>query len=245
MSTTTTIGPGTRFRSVIQDCNALWEVTRRAGRSAWEAKCVNEPIEIDGRKVDSDYAGTVRAFTSAQIKQAARMEAFFARNMSDHDKFYAGLQLGQIIHYDNGFGQFVRCEVAIGTTVHDKKPHKCLKPIALVGDWGKYDLPRRMPDGSVHLGYHADKIVKGDCFEPNVSSIYEAKPTDRRGPVDPKTLPALDLSVPPMTDNEEATAKLWKAVEAARATLDSQGDRSTGPRARLEAAMAVIQGALG
>jgi len=226
------IGPGTRFNSVYADSNPTWEITRPRGRGVWEAKIT-----------DHDYAGTVKVFTTAEVKHAVGMASAFAQMDNENDAFYASLKLGQIVHYHNSFGQFVRCEVVMGTTVHDKTMHKCLKPIALVGDWKSYDLPRRLPNGEVDLGYQAEKIAKGDCFEPNYGCIYESG--ERSGShfdTDPSKLPALDLSVPELTADAEATAKLWKAVEAARAVLENH--KVTDPKARLTAALATIQAGL-
>lgn len=230
---------GTRFRSIVADCNALWEVKRKAGRGVWECFVVNEPSAINGRLIDGEYAGRIDVFREADIKAKVAMEDLFAKNMSDHERFYASLQLGQIVHYDSSFGQYVRCEVVMGTTVHKKNGHKCLKPIALVGAWPSFDLPRRGRDGEVVLGYQAEKIANGVCFEPNSSCIYEGSTRPRD--VDPRGLPAIDLSVPPATDEQKTEGQLWKAVDAAREAL---GNDEQSPRKRLETALAAIQGAL-
>ena len=58
----------------------------------------------------------------------------------------------------------------------------------------------------------------------------------------PCTLKALDLSVPPLSPAEEATAKLWQAVTKAREALDSQ---ESDPTKRLLAAQAAIESVLG
>ena len=232
MNTAIEIKKGLKFHAPIADGNPEWEVTGKAGRGVWRAKCLGE-----------DYCGEVRAFTEAQIRHSVGMARAFART---HDEdWYASQPLGRIVHYHNSFGKYVRCEVVMGTTVHNKASHKCLKPIALVGAWGKGDLPRRMNDGSIYLGYHADQIAKGECFEPHFGCIYE---TGRQGGhhfgEDPRTMPALDLSVPELSAEETAKANLWKAVQAAQAALTSEDDYNRGPRERLEAALKVIQGAL-
>ena len=228
------IEKGTKFHAVIADSNPEWEVTGKGGRGIWRAKCLGE-----------DYRGEVRAFTEAQIRQSLGMARAFAKNDDENGAFYAGLKLGATVHYHNSFGQFIRCEVVMGTTVHDKSMHKCLKPVALVGDWAKFDLPRRMPDGTINYGYQADKIRNGDCFEPNYGCIFESgRPGGRHFEVDPSKLPALDLSVPEMSDEKAAEAKLWTAVKEAQAALTSEDNYNRGPRERLEAALKAIQGAL-
>jgi hypothetical protein len=227
------IGPGTKFRSIIADSNPEWEITRSRGRGVWEAKVVES---------DSDHAGRVKVFTHADVKHAVGMAQVFGRIMSEHDKFYAGLTVGQIVHYENTMGQWVRCEVVMGNSRHDEKktPHKVLKAVALVGSWS-HDLPRRMLDGTINYGSYSGMVIKGECMEPNYTNIYE---TGRRG-ADPRNLVAIDLSVSEMTADEAATAKLWLAVKAAKSALEGQdNDRSPNPRARLTEALAAIQAAL-
>lgn len=226
------IGPGTKFHSTYADGNPQWEVTKSLGRAVWEAKCLGP-----------DYDGMTKAFKTSDIQHSLRMASFFSKNSSDHDRFYAGLTLGQIVHYSNGFGEFVRCEAVMGTTVHNAQVHKCLKPVALVGTWKSYDLPRRNPNGTINYGYHAGAIAKGECFEPNYANIYESgsDSTARYG-ADPSKLPALDLTVPELSADAEATAKLWKAVEAAREVLENH--KVTDPKARLQGALATIQAGL-
>lgn len=228
------IEKGTKFHATIADGNPEWEVTGKAGRGVWRAKCLGE-----------DYRGEVRAFTEAQIRQSVGMSRLFTDLGNENDAWYAKQPIGRVVHYHNSFGQYVRCEVVMGTTVHSKVPHKCLKPLALVGAWSKHDLPKRMPDGTIYYGYQADKIRSGECFEPNYGSIYETgKQGGRHFAEDPSKLPALDLSVPEMDAETQAQAKLWIAVKAAQAALSSEDDYNRGPRARLEAALKAIQGAL-
>lgn len=128
------------------------------------------------------------------------MEA--AQNRS-HD-FFQHLQPGQIVHYSNGFNQFVRCQVTA-----DKQ----LLPIALVGDWREFDLPRRQADGSIYLGYHAQSIHDKRTMLPHASNVWECPDFDKARYKDPTNLPAIDLTVPPMDTEEELKAAKVKLVE--------------------------------
>ena len=157
----------------------------------------------------------------ALVEYDKRLEAMF----DSHEAYYANLPVGTVVHYDNGFAQFVRCVRVDGPV------GKRLRPIALVGNWREYDLPRRNPDGSVYLGSHAKWIAEGECFEPNYGSIwerYDAKGREwsMRGltpegnahlneigrarfaelryqaPFDPTTAEAIDLT-PPALDREQ------------------------------------------
>lgn len=222
---------GLKFHAPIADGTPEWEVTGKVGSGVWRAKCLGE-----------DYRNEVRAFTEAQIRQAVGMARAFEKTHTDSEAWYESQPLGRIVHYDNGFENWVRCEVVLATTVHRAYPHKCLKPIALCGKWGSLDLPRRLADGTVYRAYHANKIDTGECFEPHFGSIYESG--QRPASNDPASLPALDLSVPELNAEEIAKAKLWAAVNAAQAALTGAGDATRSARERLESALRVIQGAL-
>ena len=234
------IGKGTRFRSTLADGNPLWEVTGPQGRGAWKAVVVNEPIVYEGRKIDSDFAGTEHVFTTPQIQASVGMENVFKAVMQGHDAYYASLRVGQWVHYDSGHGQYVRCEVVMGKTRDSGDRNvKCLKPIALVGSWHKFDLPCRNVDGSIRHGYQVEKIAKGETMTPNYTNIYEAQPSDRRRGLDPMSMTPIDLSVPEMSPEEAAVAKQWRAVNAAKVVLDD--DSEPDPMARLLRAAARVK----
>lgn len=57
MAKKTKITKGMQFRSVIADCNALWETIRPSGKQAWICQVIDEPFEYDGKMFASDYAG--------------------------------------------------------------------------------------------------------------------------------------------------------------------------------------------
>ena len=108
------------------------------------------------------------------------------------DKYYASLTPGQIVHYDNGGNEYVRCEVVVNNSM---VPAKQLKPIALVGEWREWDLPHRMADGTVNPGYHAKDIADGKTMHPNASNIYEYR-LNNPGKIDPRPLAPISLTVP-------------------------------------------------
>ena len=196
---------GMQFRSVLADSNALWVVKRSLG-GAWLCEVVDEPYEIDGKVYEGDYTGTEKSFLSREILASANYEAIFKGIRNDHDSFYASLDEGDIVHYNNGFKNFVRCEVVFDA---DEQKNK-LKPIALVGEWSNHDLPKRRANGEINNGYHAQKIIDGETFEPNVTCIFEAGTkgfvNGNRNHGDPRSLPPVDLSVPAMTEEEEQEA---------------------------------------
>jgi len=229
------VAVGMKFRATYADGNPLWEVTRKSGRSAWVCVCVNEPFEHDGRKFDSDFAGTERAFLSKEILASAAYAAMFDNLHNESDAWWASRKVGETLHYHNAFGKFVR-----GIVV-EQDGEKKLCPTALVGKWDDYDLPQRRPDGSIHLGYHAEKIQEKDAWQANSGCMYEADPGRLNRYGDPSKMDAIDLSVPELVGEAAAKAKLEQAKQAISTLAD---DYQSDPRETLAAILKVAQGAL-
>jgi hypothetical protein len=225
---TTTVSKGTKFRATYADGNPEWVVTAKAGRDAWKCKVTD----------DADWGGVVKLFSTEEIRRSLAWVNMFEESRSKTKGFYADAALGSTVHYHNSFGAYVRCEVVMGVTTHSKgKPVKCLKPVALVGNWKSFDLPRRNPDGSTYLGYHAGCIEKGSCFEPDAACVWES-PTYHRDPHhsnDPTKMLALDLSVPNMTPAESGRARLESLRASVKAALEADD-----PAEALKAAKALL-----
>lgn len=186
---------GTTFHAVYCDGNCKWTVIRKIGESVWLCRISDD---------EPDYRGVEQPFMTRQIENAVASDRAFAGIRSEHEQFYASLRPGQIIHYNNGFDNYVRCE-AVMTTEGQMK----LKPICLVGAWSSHDLPYRRPDGSIYLGYYAKKISEGELFEPNVTCIWEA----HHNGADPTELTPIPLGVRPMTMRESVKALKWKSLD--------------------------------
>lgn len=150
---------GKRFRYSYADTNPLWEVVRSRGRGAYDCVVVDEPVVIDGVTYEGDYVGTRRVFGAAEIRKALQIEAFWHKHRDADEAFYEGLQIGRTVHYHNGFGRYIRCEVV--------KPGDdvCLKKLALVGPWSSYDLHP--------TGHHVTGITRGELFRPLATNIWE------------------------------------------------------------------------
>jgi hypothetical protein len=177
---------GTRFHAVVADGNPLWEVTRKLGRGVWEATVVNEPIEVRGVTFDSDYAGITRAYRTREIVASIEYEAAWKRMLQTHEDYYAGLELGSVVHYHNSFGQFVRCKVVDGVD-KDGVEGRMLHPIALVGPWRSYDLG---PDA-----YYPRMIAEDRLLKPNASTVYENPDASvTKSETDPREMEAINLT---------------------------------------------------
>jgi len=217
----TTVQKGSKFRSGYADANPEWEVMSKAGRDAWRCRVTDDC---------PDYSGTVKLFSTKEIKHSLGWSAMFAEAGKQSEDFYASAKLGSIVHYHNGFKQYVRCEVVMGVSKLRGNgrtytaPEKCLKPIALIGEWRAYDLAQRMADGSIHYGYHAKAILTEDFFNPSASNIYENPGFGHRNEGDPRSMPPVDLSVPEMSQEAEAKAKLEQLRQKIRKVLEETRD---------------------
>lgn len=182
----------TKFRSSYADANPEWLVIEKRGRGTWIAEVIDCP----------DYKGAKRAFTTEQIEAAISWSNTINKVQDNSDKFFAQLTPGSFIHYRNS-GNWVRCQV---TASHE------LLPVALVGNWPKYDLPKRMPNGDIYYGYHADSIRDKKTFRPHASHLYEYQPMSY-DTVNPATLSPVNFEVPEMTENERIVAGKHRKVE--------------------------------
>jgi hypothetical protein len=210
-NTKVTVGIGTKFSAIVADGNCEFAVKAKAGRGVWKCETTAE----------SPYPGVTRHYSSAEITQSLRMAAMFDAARNGSDDYYDRLPLGAIVHYDNSGGEFVRCEVVMGVTVHSGgQKVKCLKPLAMVGSWKPWDLPRRERDGSINLGHHAKNIQDGECFKPSAGCIF-GSPTYRGFPgQDPTKMTPLSLEVPEMTPEQERLAHLEQIRQSVKAILD-------------------------
>lgn len=214
---------GVTFRSAYADGNPLWKIVRKAGPQAWEAVCEDE-----------DWGGTVKLFSTKEINAHKSYEKMWKEHGNENDNFYASLKVGQTVHYCNGFKQYEECVVV------KKDGKNVLMPVALKGEWQKWDLPQRLPDGLIHLGYHAKQIVNKETFTPNYSCILEYDGCNYRkdhSPEQVEKMPRIDLEVPPMENRQLQVAgiigvldSVLQAMEGCRKELyddDGQKDLSS------------------
>jgi hypothetical protein len=200
---------GTQFRSSYADSNPLWTVTEKRGRGTWVAEINSDEL---------DYAGVQSAFTTEQIESSVTWSNAMKKSGDDSNSFFDHLQPGVIVHYSNGFNQYVRCQVTV--------KHQLL-PVALVGEWKEYDLPKRQRDGTVYLGYHAQQIKDGKTFRPHASNVWEYNLTKTKNqqPMnfgkwsDPTKMTPMSLEVPPLTDPQKIEALKHQKLNAIRVVL--------------------------
>lgn len=216
---------GDMFRFTIGDCHALWKVLRKNSYNSWECTCQNEPVVINNKSYMSDYAGSIRFFATSELSSYIESFKQLEQQKEEQRNWYNQLQVGQIVHYCNGFDNFVRCKVVSCEETKDGYT-RTLMPIGLVGNWKQYDLPRRLPDGEIYYGVYPDKIRRRECMNPHISNMYEHK-SFRRGNVNPQTLLAITLDVPEMLEEEKSSAKKFKILNEIRNILDSDQNPDT------------------
>lgn len=119
-----------------------------------------------GDKWQADDA-TIRGLRLSDIETQVKRSRFFAEESAKKERFYDNLPIGTVVHYDNGFANFVRC-----VRVEGPKGRR-LRAVALVGNWQAHDLPQRRRDGTVDYRHHGTRIKNGEGFEPNAGSIWE------------------------------------------------------------------------
>lgn len=185
---------GARFRSVRADASCLWEVKRARGRGVFECEVVNEPFEFEGHTYDSDFAGVRDVFTRESIERALRHQEVFKALMDRQDTFYSSLEEGQILHYHDGFGAYIRCR-AVRVRPEHVSPHDpfkfggavgemVLEKVEYVGNWLHFDLS----PGS----FRRSQI--GKVFRPHYTNLYESPDASTGAKqTDPRQLPAIIL----------------------------------------------------
>jgi hypothetical protein len=230
-----TVKVGTRFRKAYADGNPLWEVESITGQHA-SIVSINEPFEHNGVTFESDYAGIQQSVLLSEIRQSVAFEGLLGQSIKKSDDFWKRQALGTVLHYHDSFGRYVRGEVV---TVGRQK---MLKPTALVGAWGPGDLARRMPNGAVHLGYHAKKIAEGAAWAPSEGCVFESpRFSERRGvQEDPRTMTPLSLDLPEASPAEKIRHMQESVIESVVKALQ---DRSVDVEDRLAAAIDALRDA--
>lgn len=214
------------------DSHATYTITRELG----------DKIEIEVSDVGDAWVlpawGKKARIARSKVEGFLRQRDAWAEMATQEADWWAQQLVGTVVHYYNGFNQYVRGAII----VHEGE--KKMMPIAMVGDWREHDLPRRQPDGSIDYGYHAGQIANQTPMRPNASNMYECPDHGKRGD-DPRKMRPVLFAVPEMTEAQQKLAILTKKIEAIRAMLDYE--RSADPVAHavaIEAALGRVKTAL-
>lgn len=136
--------------------------------------------------------------------------------------------MGEIRHYYNGKGQWVRGELL------SMNPYRMkLKPLALLGDgWSQDDLWMFDENGVAHFGNYPSKIQAEEEITVSLDWVYEYH-TDKWE--DPTGLEPINLVPPPATAEELAIAKKWADIYAVRFLAQNANRQIDDPDAVLKA----------
>jgi hypothetical protein len=173
-------------------------------------------------------------FTGADLRAKARMAAFFSQAREDEQAARDALSVGQIVHYHDSFGRYLRCEVVL-----DDDGEKAYKPLAMVGDWGDHDTRGRvMYDATISYPYDAQKVMQAKVFKGRADSVYESDAFNdtRGGDVDPRSLDPIEIVTPDITPEDEAFAAVYKAIRQAENLLTGEDTRDQSKAQRADAA---------
>ena len=163
----------------------------------------------------------------------------WAELLAADERKKSSASIGDIIHYKDFRGRYVRGEVV----AYAESPNGLgFKSLALIGNWSGHELPTRRPDGVVYYPYHAEK-VKNNVISNIPNCIVEFEPSyleEIGGAEAFAALPVVDIAVPDMTEAEVEKARLYVATVTAKDILAKAED----PKAALEAARDFINNAL-
>ena len=220
---------GKMFSIGVADGKAPYIVTRMAG-----TKCdVEWRGWHNGDRYTDHFFGWGRknipvSTVLKYVRQEEGMAALFRKKAPD---FIESRPDGTIVHYHDGFSQYVRCEVVTGSPAdwhgeEEEKPTKALKAVALVGEWKDHDLPRYGIDGKVYRGTWAENIYSGKLTYVNSSNLYESPDFSRESRKDPTKMKPIDLTLPPPTKAQNDQFMAWNAFNAAKEAMEEQPDET-------------------
>ncbi len=112
-----------------------------------------------------------------------------------------------------------------------------MQPTALVGNWTEHDLPKRLLNGKVRWGYHAERIRNPgpeSLMNPHQSNMWESPEFSRTlNREDPTKMPAIELREPPQFEGEKAEFARWEEMRTRLGTILGEGYHD--PKAALQA----------
>ena len=201
------------FHAPHADGMSLWIVKRHLGSGSWLC-------EIKGL----EWSGTQKPFMANEILHAIHVPLAINSMVDEMDDFLQKQPEGAYLHYHNGFGQYIRKIVV----KHEGK--NWVKDVALVGNWERYDLPRRNSDGTENWPFSAKSVRDGELHDKlQISTLYEHpgfRPFGGARHFDPRTAEPIKLEIPPMTDRELECAKNWNLIKQIESILRPNPDRT-------------------
>lgn len=206
------------------------------------------PLQLIHLEIGDAYAAsdiTLRGLRVSDVRSMVKSSRALADMFAGADDWFDSLAPGSTVHYHDGFGEYVRCEVAVGNTdnlrgyagrVDESLIGKnVLQPVALVGNW-KSVSRRDERTGEAHYDSHAEAIIAGTgAWRPSDSCVFEAPGFARTGKVaDPTHMDPIDLTPPDLTPEQVAAIPAWQAVDRVREALAMDATRDKSPQEILD-----------
>lgn len=199
---------GETFKADYCEEKVTWEVTDLVVGDVYLCE-ITEPEE---------YRGKIDVFLGSRIRLLIGLDAWIAELAEKSKTFYGSLRIGDVAHYHDGFGRFVRCEVVKNGE---------LLPVAFVGDWkdDKDIQPSRALDGTITDGYWLGKALNGESFTAHSSNIWEAVDENSRAYMvrstpgfDPTKADPIKIKAIKVSERDEQIAaihrRMGKAIDA-------------------------------
>lgn len=191
--------------------NVRFEIIAEKSKYTWECQAKT-----------GKHAGEIVPFNQKELTEQLCRDRMKTNIREEANKFWLSVKIGDTVHFRSSEG-WVRCEVVDGT-VNGQTP--ILAPKALVGPWEPRNLPHRLPNGQVRSSFWADNIHYETTNRPFPDTIFEAHAffpqSDRYG--DPRTMPVVDLGVPPMTKEQEEIARQYNLLEKVAQMAQQTGE---------------------
>jgi hypothetical protein len=186
------------------------------------------------------YRG-VENFPKSEILRMVKQNKAHENLFKKAKDWWEAREVGEIVHYSNGFGSYVRGEIVEGEV--NGEQGKAMKEIALVGKWREYDLPRRQIDGTIRYSHHAEGVREGRVMRPHESNMYEAVISQKdassrelaaRHSEDPRKMTPISLEAPEMTAEQAELARLFNfRAELIDSLSDRDDNNYTPPTAEI------------
>ncbi len=206
----TKVTVGMTFPYHYADSNPMWRVVKSRGGNSWDCVISDEA---------ADYAGTKKVFGGEEILRYAAMAEMWSNMADEHADWWKARKVGETVHYNNGFGSYVRGVIVI------EDGEKKMRVTALVGKWSSHDLPRLDAAGNLFEGTYAQYVRDGVyTMQPNYSNMVEAVGMRERdldnGFIDPRGQPAIDLTLPQPSAEQTEAARYMAIIETVQALLN-------------------------
>lgn len=202
------------FRSTLADGNPLWRVEKPRGRNTWE--CIVTESE--------DYHGSRKVFGGEEIMAAVAMQTMWDNMHDEHLAWWNARKIGEIVHYHNGFGQYVRGRIVWEVTPECPDGRNVMVSTGLVGNWRDYDLPRIDAAGNLQESHYVREIREARTMQPNYSNMVEAVGVREGKGDDPRGKPAIDLTPPKANAEQTEAARLSEICEQVLSSLNVADD---------------------